>query len=366
MKIAFDYQIFGLQKFGGISRYYTKLAQGLISLNQEVMVLSPMHKNSYLEELPDANKFGRRFQEYPNKTDHFFSVYNYLFSKYYLQKWKPGIVHETYYSKMSVAPSSSRVVITVHDMIDEIFSRKSPSHYASINAKRLAIERAAHIICVSTNTKTDLMNIYNTPAKKISVIHHGVDKIDSSSMIQSCKPGFSEPFILYVGKRSGYKNFKGFISAIAKSKRLSRDFKVVAFGGGRLSSSELNMIKELGLSEEKIHQTDGDDQKLANLYKTASAFIYPSFYEGFGMPVLEAMEYGCPVISSIKSSLPEVVGDAGEYFDPADFECISQAIENVVYSTLRTSDLILRGNRRASLFSWDKTTKATLDVYMSL
>ena len=114
-----------------------------------------------------------------------------------------------------------------------------------------------------------------------------------------------------------------------------------------------------------IHLGGGDD-RLATLYRGASAFIYPSKYEGFGIPPLEAMHLECPVICSMTSSIPEVVGEAGEYFDPDDAESIRHAIERVLQSSDRRSELIALGRSRCNLFSWERCARETLDVYKRL
>ena len=156
------------------------------------------------------------------------------------------------------------------------------------------------------------------------------------------------------------------LRAIALSSRLSGDFDVVAFGGGAFSPHEQAQIRELGFREGQVRQQAGDDQALARLYRSAAAFIYPSTYEGFGLPPLEAMTLGCPVICSDRSSIPEVVGDAGEYFNPDHPESIARAIEAVVYSSARTTALMAAGRQRAALFTWRRCAQGHLDVYRSL
>jgi glycosyltransferase involved in cell wall biosynthesis len=120
------------------------------------------------------------------------------------------------------------------------------------------------------------------------------------------------------------------------------------------------------MDSSQVMQFGGSDQMLAGLYEHASAFIYPSLYEGFGIPPLEAMSYGCPVVCSKTSSIPEVVGDAGEYFDPADIESMRVAIERVVTSDSHRKLLIAKGRARLKYFSWDRCAAETLDLYMKL
>jgi glycosyltransferase involved in cell wall biosynthesis len=170
-------------------------------------------------------------------------------------------------------------------------------------------------------------------------------------------------YILYVGARGGYKNFTNFLRAYSSSPSLRGTFGVVCFGGGEFCLSERKLLASLGLGEDKIVQLPGDDSVLAGLYSRAAVLVYPSLYEGFGIPPLEAMSFDCPVICSNTSSLPEVVGDAAELFDPSEPENIRIAIERVVMSAARTNALIALGRERIKNFSWDRCARETFTVY---
>ncbi len=155
-------------------------------------------------------------------------------------------------------------------------------------------------------------------------------------------------------------------SSFYNSKHLCHDFDIVAFGGGKFTPDELKNIQTLGVNHQKVRHVGGDDHLLGQYYQYASAFIYPSLYEGFGIPPLEAMAHGCPVISSHTSSMPEVIGQAAEFFDPRQTESMCLAIENVVYSETRSSALRQLGAGRLNAFSWKKCTEKTLAVYRSV
>jgi glycosyltransferase involved in cell wall biosynthesis len=275
-------------------------------------------------------------------------------------------VHETYYSNVGTAPNNCQTVITVYDMIQELFPNEFEAQENKLKLKRRAIERADHIICISECTKNDLMRLHGTPANKISLVHLGFDqfaKEEGNNVFSHC---FDKPFILYVGQRGGYKNFLGLIKSFASSNKLLNDFDIVAFGGGKFTTAELSLIQSLGFAANQVKQVCGNDDLLGRYYQSAKAFVYPSFYEGFGIPPLEAMAHQCPVISSNKSSMPEVIGIAAEYFDPNVFEDIRLAIENVVYSESRADELRKEGLARLLKFSWKKCTYETLDIYQSL
>jgi glycosyltransferase involved in cell wall biosynthesis len=367
LKIALDDQIF-VQKHGGISRYFNQLAHGLIGLEQEIAVFAPFYLNTNLSSLPENCVHGRYVKRYPPKLSRFFSFYNRYISRRQISKWRPDVVHETYYSRLGSSPKDCPTVITVYDMIHEIFKNDFSKKDDTVAVKKIAIDRADHIICISENTKKDLVRLYNIDLNKITVVHLGFDqliKIDleqtSENILQNDKP-----FLLYVGGRWGYKNFSGFLRAVASSKRLLSDFDIISFGVSRFSMSELNLIKSLGFAKNQVRQISGNDALLGQYYHAARAFVYPSLYEGFGIPPLEAMAQNCPVISSNSSSMPEVIGAAAEFFDPSSHEDMRNAIERVVYSESRIVDLKKQGIERLNHFSWAQCTRKTLNVYRSL
>ena len=222
------------------------------------------------------------------------------------------------------------------------------------------MQRAEQVICISENTKSDLLKFFNVPEDKVSVVHHGYNYFPNKKVV--IKKMIKYPFLLYVGSRNSYKNFKNFIKAFSRSNSLSKDFKIIAFGGGKFKNSERNFINECNI-ENNIKHIEGDDEVLSNLYAKAEALIYPSLYEGFGMPILEAMAHGCPVITSNKSSIPEVAGEAAKLFDPTNLDSIRESIENVLYSDGQKKELIDKGYKQLENFSWEKCAKKTLSAY---
>lgn len=366
MRIAFDYQTFMLQSYGGISRYFTRLAQGLLEREQQVGIFAPLHHNSHLSALPPGIISGRYINRYPPKTTRLIHAYNQFRSRSQIASWKPDVVHETYYAKVGSAPRNCPAVITVYDMTHELFPNEFFITDKTATIKRRAIERADHVICISENTKSDLMRLYGMPASKLSVVHLGFDQFVSEDCADPAVTFGVRPFLLYVGLRGGYKNFAGFLKAVTLSKRLLADFDIVAFGGPKFSVAELALISSLGFAESQVQHKSGCDDLLGSLYSSARAFVYPSLYEGFGIPPLEAMAHHCPVISSNTSSMPEVIATAAEYFDPNVSEDMQRAIETVVYSDSRVAELIKLGDARLTAFSWEKCTRETLDVYRSL
>ena len=366
MRIALDYQTFILQTYGGISRYFVSLAKEYLSDGEQVRIFAPLHINAYLQTLPSECIQGKHLNRYPQKSLRFFTLYNRLASRGTIEQWKPNILHETYYAAKGTTSKKCPSVITVYDMIHELFPKEFPQRNKIAKIKKIAIERADHVICISENTKKDLMYLHDIPEDKISVVLLGFDQFAERAFAKANQSSNSKPFLLYVGSRGGYKIFSGFIRAVAASAMLKSDFDVLAFGGGKFDFAETTLIDKLGFSPNQIKQTNGDDSLLGSYYATASAFIYPSLYEGFGIPPLEAMAHGCPVVSSNTSSMPEVIGQAGEYFNPANIDEMRHAIELVVYSESRIAKLKELGTAHLSNFSWSKCADQTRAVYRTL
>jgi len=365
MKIAFDHHIFNAQAYGGISRYYTILAQELLKLEQEVKIFAGVHRNHYLSTLADGVVSGVKFDKYGLTNNRFFRASHHYAVNLQINNWRPNIVHETYYSCRPSPAVNSVHITTVHDMTHEIYPQKFTDGGSTSELKRKTLDRVEHIISVSHNTKKDLIELFGINERKISVVHLGVD-LSFSNYTGGLESKVQRPFLIYVGNRGGHKNFNGVLQAMASSKPLKTDFDLIAFGGGEFSAVENSLISSLGFRHNQIRQIGGGDDVLKTLYHQAVAFIYPSLYEGFGLPPLEAMACSCPVISSNTSSMPEVIGNAGEYFEPSDVDAMRVAIENVVYSPTRIQELQQLGLNRVKLFNWSKCAAETLEIYKKI
>ncbi|MHB9149540.1 MAG: glycosyltransferase family 4 protein [Thermoleophilia bacterium] len=365
MRIAFDHQIFSSQSYGGVSRYFARLAEALLEANQEVRVFAPIHRNSYLAGLPEGAVWGRGVGHFPPKTARLVKAFDRLTSTRAMRTWRPHVIHETYYARRRSGPRACPTVITVYDMIHELLLNEGGAGAETVERKQTAISRADRVICISESTRQDLHRLYDIREDKTSVVHLGYERfgVDPGQKVQALH---ANPFLLYVGARGGYKNFLGFLQAVSQSSSLLSDFEVVAFGGGTFSKQERMVIHDLGFRSDRVRQVGGDDTILGSLYEAAIAFVYPSLYEGFGLPPLEAMAHDCPVVSSNTSSMPEVMGPAAEFFDPHDVEDIMGAIEQVAYSEERRGELIRLGHARLARFSWSKCAEETLAVYREL
>ena len=360
MKIAFDSQIFTMQEYGGVSRYICSLAAQLAGIDGvEAKIIAPFYINTYLDKLPKGIVSGIKIPRI-SKTGIAFHRSGLWLARGAIARFAPQIVHETYFSPKPIAPKDARTVVTVYDMIHERFPSELSKQHAEW--KRIATQRADYVICISESTRNDLLELSDLPEDKVSVVYLGFDKLISIASEMETK----KPYLLYVGHRGDYKNFEGFLRAYASSSWLRNDFKVMCFGGGSFSSTEAKLFNDLKISADQLIQMSGDDSKLAGAYRDAALFVYPSLYEGFGIPPLEAMSLGCPVACSNNSSIPEVVGDAGEYFDPENSESIRVAIEHVLNSTARRTELIGKGFIRYGHFSWERCAEETLAIYKGL
>ena len=373
MKILYDHSVFQFQRYGGISRYFYELITRL-SAKEDVGInlFQGFHVNEY-----DLSNHKLNFESYlgykwkykipdVKYMSHIFAIPNkILFNTIYMRSGNYDIYHPTYYRKDLDKHKKSTIVLTVHDMIHELYPGQFRDSRSVIKSKKISINTADVIICVSENTKNDLINLYDVPDDKIKVIYHGNSLPKSDEYLKYAylekKYLITKPYILYVGDRKGsYKNFPILLETY--STMLSDHFDLVCFGGGEFNRNELRAIKNIRYLGKVIHLS-GSDYLLASLYKNAFCFIYPSLYEGFGIPPLEAMGMGCPVIASNTSSIPEVVDKAALLFNPNSKDSLINAIELLESNELKREELINLGFEQEKKFSWDKTAEETFKVY---
>ena len=361
MKVVFDYKIFYEQKFGGPSRYFSELFEYLNKYYNNAYIISPIYTNEYLKNSKylkniygkkvSSRRYFGRFYEYLNKN----------ISKLKISKLDPEIIHATYYDEYLI-DKKKPLVLTVHDLIHEIFYYDFGLE-KFFRPKKKMIDRANHIICVSSSTKKDLIDYYNVDEKKISVIHHGVT---TNSISKNFSLKIEKPFFLYVGSRKRYKNFKTFLEAYSLKPNISKNFNLICFGGGSFLPEEYKLFDTLKIDKKQITNLSGDDSLLTYLYKNAQALVYPSLYEGFGMPILEAMNLKCPVISSNTSSMPEVYGNTCLSFNPNSKIELAQHLNTISNNNDFRNKIIQEAFQRSKLFSWEKCARETMNVYEGL
>ncbi len=364
MKILYDHQTFSIQEFGGISRYFYEVISRIKRSNGFSVKLSLLLSNNHY--LDETFKYHRFFPNHKFKGKvRILSEVNKCYSIYNLKKSDFDVFHPTYYDPYFLKYLNKKpFVLTIHDMIHEKFPNQFPKKDKTSEYKYLLANKATKIICVSNNTKKDLIEIFKIPEKKIEVIYHGNSLIPIK--INQFSLNLPEKYILYVGNRNGYKNFEYFIKAISPILLKNRELKVLCAGGSNFTNRERNIFDKLNIKSQVLYFKVSHDDQLSELYKRAVCFVYPSLYEGFGIPILEAFSSGCPVVLSNTSSFPEVAGDAGLYFDPYDEISIKNAIEKIVENKDLREDIIKKGFERLKLFSWDITAEKTKRVYENL
>lgn len=364
LRVLFDHQIFSQQDFGGISRYFVELVRHLRLIpGVEPRVALRFSKNHYLRQLGLKQRMpfvqgldfrGRRRLQ--------LSV-NRVYARREIRRDRFDIFHPTYYDPYFFDELGSRpFVLTVFDMTHHLFPELFPAEPQFQSWVKATVASATTIIAISEHTKADLVRFFPSVETKVEVVPLAAT-VDLTSG-RTDVPALPEKFILFVGSRVAYKNFRLFAQAAANIMRLQRDLFVVCAGGGRFTREETELLRSL-LVDDRIVQLTVSDHELAAVYRAALCLAYPSRYEGFGLPVLEAFSTECPVVAHAASAIPEVAGDAAVYFADNDLESLERALCSVIASADLREELRQRGTRRARAFSWEDTAAKTFKVYAS-
>lgn len=365
MKILYDHQIFSLQKYGGISRYFYELMREFQTMEKiHVETSAWISNNHYIANqklfshwnfLPTKDFRGKR---------RLMSISNKFVSILKFKKQNFDIFHPTYYDPYFLDYLSNKpFVLTVFDMIHEKFGDNFSARDQTSKQKKLLIEKATKIIAISKNTKKDLIEIYGIEESKIEVIYLGNSIFPSQNSVIDMR--LLHKYILFVGSRNGYKNFERFIGAVTSLLKQDKELLVICAGGGRFSPTEIESFKKLGIGKQ-VKQYNVDDDTLVYFYQHALMFVFPSLYEGFGIPVLESFACNCPLVCSNTSSLPEIAGSGACYFDPYSEESMKMAMIKAFTDRVFAEQLTINGKQRLQEFSWEKTARETKKVYESV
>lgn len=365
MRIFYDGVIFTQQKYGGINRIYEQLVDEIPRFAPD----ADIRCYRFPPELESNVVFRPELYFTPKIGGALRRIDNHLLLSCAIRRFNPDIYHPTYYRfPEGIDPAS---VVTVHDMIYELYPDSFEDAFEISARKHDCVERADHVIAVSENTKRDLMAIFDIPPEKISVIHLAaspffkpVDEDALASLRASF--GIQDEFLLYVGGRAHYKNFKTLLEAYADW-MYAGDIPLVCVGiADKWTDMEASILANANISDSVELVGEVRDVELRLFYNAAIALVYPSQYEGFGIPPLEAMQCGTPVVASNASSIPEVVGDAGIYIDPHNKTDIREALTTVVSDATIRDDLIELGFKQANMFDWERTARQTFDVYQQI
>lgn len=359
--VVYDYQAFTLQQYGGVSRYFCELASRVQRAEGFcARIIAPVHFNSHLVDCPvpqTALHLRKR-----RRTGPIYRAVNRWLSPTLTRLHSPSLIHRTFFEPLG-KPAGVPVVVTVFDMINELFAESFPSSDRTAQDKRACVEGADHVLCISECTASDLVRLCGIPREKISVTYLGHSDIFAAPPPAGESAPHRRPYILYVGHRAGHKNFDSALRAYASAPRLREHFDLVVFGGLPFNADDMLRLAELRLEPDRVLRWTGSDADLARAYRHARAFVYPSRYEGFGIPPLEAMSSGCVVACSNASSMPEVVSDAAVMFDPDEIDSIRLAIETACLDEGRRAQLVAAGKARVQNFSWDRCAADTVAAY---
>ncbi len=386
MKVLFDHQIFAEQNYGGISRYYFELIRHLNSNPGIEAELSLKYSdNTYLKDqggkglevLPLnailGNKDSERLRKRAERTLLAMGVLrnenvsrrkNLSSSIRRLQNYDYDIFHPTYYDTYYIQSLRRPLVITVYDMIHELYPEHFPLGDEIRKKKKQLIHRADAIIAISNETKRDIITFYDVDPGKVTVIYLG-NPLEGLGGEIAFPLSLPKRYLLYVGKRNGYKNFYFTVLALEKLLKNDDSMTLVCAGGGIFDQQEARLLAGLGLANKVFHHR-ADDAALKQLYTQACLFILPSLYEGFGLPLLEAMNCGCPVLASNKGALPEIGGDAVLYYEPKDAAALVLAVKKITGDERLRTTLKARGLKQALKYSWANTAQQTLTLYRKL
>lgn len=362
MKILLDPQIFYSQRFGGISRYFTELYRSLradarVAIVCPLFVSQNLHLQHYNLQPSGIKVFLLRAW---NRLAFWSRMLekNKRYTNYLLRREVADIFIPTYYDPYFLSAIGSKpFVLTVFDMIHELFP-----HYFGDNPtvlrKKLLMERATRIIAISKSTRQDIIRLYpHIDASKIHVVYLS-HSIKTEAIF---KDSGNKDYILFVGRREFYKNFTFFVHAVSEWLR-ENDMNLYCLGGGAFTIEEQNLINCLHL-EDRVQQVTFKDNDLWKYYTGAFAFVFPSEYEGFGIPVLESMSCGCPVVLPEVSSLPEVAGPAGVYFELNNAASLVSKLELLRRNADFRKEIITLGFIQEKKFSWERTKEECLKVY---
>lgn len=360
----------------GVGHYTYFLVENLLKLdakNQYVLFFDP--------KIGDAGHFKQKnvtikFFPFVDYKKYLPGAYSHLLIAAYVDRENIDIFH----SPASTIPLaySKKAVVTIHDLA--IYHNPDWFPKGQKFSTRVAvpqtIKKAKKIIAVSEYTKKDLIKYFKVSEDKVAVIYNGVEpkkdiddvKPEDRKIVKD-KYEIKQDFILFVGTVQPRKNIEGLIGAFdsLRSTKIFENYQLVIAGGkGWKYESVYSLVRELALTKKVIFTDYVTKKDKWSLLNAASLFVFPSFYEGFGLSILEAMQQGTPVITSKVTSMPEVLGDAGILADPHDINDVAKAIKKVLNNDALRDELIRKGYRQAKNFSWKKCAKETLQVYQEI
>jgi glycosyltransferase involved in cell wall biosynthesis len=368
MRILYDHQAFSLQSYGGITRVFSEIVR---FLNQQTEIsttvfLGYSNTQANFDEIVSSRGRVLQFGRAPFRR----GMGNYALNEALMALYAPcmgkfDIYHSTLY-RFSPCVRGTRLVATHHDCVQERFPKLFPDHARIIRSKRRMFRQADLVLCVSEASRNDLFHFYDVSPNKAIVVPNGVSRLERAPGGEAAlRAHVSGDYLLYVGARYAYKNFDGLLRAYAEANAADR-YALLVIGGGAETAAETNLIEKLGLRSRVKFIPHASPPLLAEAYALAALFVYPSLYEGFGMPPLEAASLGCPSLVASNPATREVCQDSTFYFDatsPSDF---SKMLCVALSNNEERTRLVERGKGLLQTYTWENCGKNTLDAYRRL
>jgi glycosyltransferase involved in cell wall biosynthesis len=357
--------------FTGIEVYLLNLLKGLEKVGTGNFLFFECARGP-LKKVTSSQRMEYYRSKFPAKKTFFRILWEQFFLAYEVKKHKCKVFHGPSYMVPFV--KSCKYVITIHDLswfyYPESFTFFNKLYFRLFLSR--SIRKADRIIVISDSTKKDLEKFYDVDPAKVRRIYYGCDrsfrKIEDQAELKRVKVKYDLPdkFVLAVSTLLPRKNFVGIIKAFSRICHETEAKLVVIGKKGWLYKDIFKTVKDLSLQDKVIFTGYIDNEELPYVYNLAELFVFPSFYEGFGLPPLEAMACGCPVLTSNVSAIPEVVGDAAILVDPNSVEEIAQGMERLLVDKELRDCLVKKGLQRSKLFSWEKCAEETSKVYSEL
>ncbi len=372
MKIVIDARLYGLEN-AGIGRYLINLINQIEKIDKQNHYCLLLRKKYFKELKLKSKNWQKVLADYPH-----YSFKEQFFLIIQLIKLKPDLVHFPHFNVPLFY--YGKYIVTIHDLIKHesrgmATTTRSPwlywlNHQLYLCLVNRAVKKSVKIITPSNFWKEELIKRYHLPAKKIIVTYEGVDenlKIETSKLKRQnilAKYKIKKPFLIYTGSLYPHKNIERLAEAVGK---INQNLKLVIVCARNVFYQRfLIKIKKMGISKSINLVGFVPDNKLATIYKEAEAFVFPSLWEGFGLPGLEAMALGLPVLAARASCLPEIYGEAALYFDPYNSDDLAEKIKRIREDKKLREGLIQKGWTQVKKYSWQKMARETLGVYNNL
>ena len=376
MRILYDYQAFDIQRSGGVSNVFSLLVDevkkleevsvGIASTNNLYMLAQGYPSEEYaFARLINAGKLDPR----PAINDIDWKKVNRIYSKNAIKREVYDIFHPTHYDPYFLEYIKKPYVVTIHDLaferLRDYIQFNESMCLADFDNRRDIMASASKVVAISEATKKDIIDIYKVPENKIDVVYNAYRELPENYEYNN---PFNFPYILYVGTRQGPLNYKCFIpffNQIVPFLKEHKDFKLICTGQ-KFTKFELDMFRQYGL-EDRVENYYLNEDGLNNLYHHAFCFVFPSEFEGFGLPILEAYKNDCPAILNDIPVFHEVAGDCGQYFDITDGKSLNERLEHLFETKEDDRNaLILKQKERLPLFTADKMAEGYINVYKSV